>query len=83
MSRTLSPMMVAEYKLQLPDKAVLQKKLQELINMPLIEESILLCWREYNLSTIFIPVKIMEEKMANTVMKSSANATRITGINLP
>lgn len=38
MSRTLSPMMVAEYKLQLPDKSVLQKKLQELINMPLIEE---------------------------------------------
>ena len=38
MSRTLSPMMVAEYKLQLPDKAILQKKLQELINMPLIEE---------------------------------------------
>ena len=34
MSRTLSPMMVAEYKLQLPDKAVLQ----ELINMPLIKE---------------------------------------------
>ena len=27
-----------EYKLQLPDKAVLQKKLQELVNMPLIEE---------------------------------------------
>ena len=38
MSRTLSPMMVAEYKLQLPDKAVLQKKLQELVNIPLIEE---------------------------------------------
>lgn len=38
MSRSLSPMMVAEYKLQLPDKAVLQKKLQELVNMPLIEE---------------------------------------------
>ena len=38
MSRTLSPMMVAEYKLQLPDKAILQKNLQELINMPLIEE---------------------------------------------
>ena len=38
MSRTLSPMMVAEYKLQLPDKAVLQKKLQELINMPLLED---------------------------------------------
>jgi predicted nuclease of restriction endonuclease-like (RecB) superfamily len=38
MSRTLSPMMVAEYQLQLPDKDVLQKKLQELINMPLLEE---------------------------------------------
>ena len=38
MSRTMSPMMVAEYKLQLPDKEVLQKKLQELINIPLIEE---------------------------------------------
>ena len=38
MSRTLSPMMVAEYKLQLPDKAILQRKLQELVNMPLIEE---------------------------------------------
>lgn len=38
MSRTLSPMMVAEYQLQLPDKNVLQNKLQELINMPLLEE---------------------------------------------
>ena len=38
MSRTLSPMMVAEYRLQLPDKTILQKKLQELVNMPLIEE---------------------------------------------
>ena len=38
MSRTMSPMMVVEYKLQLPDKTVLQKKLQELINMPLLEE---------------------------------------------
>ena len=38
MSRTMSPMMVAEYKLQLPDKTVLQKKLQELINMPLLEK---------------------------------------------
>lgn len=38
MSRTMSPMMVAEYKLQLPDKEILQKKLQELINIPLIEE---------------------------------------------
>ena len=38
MSRTLSPMMVAEYQLQLPDKNILQKKLQELINMPLLED---------------------------------------------
>lgn len=38
MSRTLSPMIVAKYKLQLADKAVLEKKLQELVNMPLIEE---------------------------------------------
>ena len=37
MSRTLSPMMVAEYQLQLPDKSVLKKKIQELINIPLIE----------------------------------------------
>ena len=34
MSRTMSPMMVSEYKLQLPEKAVLQRKLQELINSP-------------------------------------------------
>ena len=38
MSRTLSPMMVSEYQLQLPDKAILQQKLQELVNIPLIEE---------------------------------------------
>ena len=31
-------MMVAEYQLQLPDKSILQKKLQELINMPLLED---------------------------------------------
>ena len=37
MSRTLSPMMVAEYELQLPNKDILQRKLQELINMPLLE----------------------------------------------
>lgn len=37
MSRTLSPMMVAEYKLKLPDKDILQKKLQELVSMPCIE----------------------------------------------
>ena len=28
-SRTLSPVMAVEYKLQLPDKALLQKKLRE------------------------------------------------------
>ena len=38
MSRTMSPMLVSEYKLQLPDKNVLQKKLQELVNIPMIEE---------------------------------------------
>ena len=38
MSRTMSPMLVAEYQLQLPDKKVLEKKLQELINLPLIAE---------------------------------------------
>ena len=69
MSRTLSPMMVAEYKLQLPDKAVLQKKLQELINMPLIEEYFSLCCCEFILSTIFMPVKIMAENIANIATK--------------
>ena len=34
LSRTLSPMMVAQYQLQLPDKDVLRKKLQELSNLP-------------------------------------------------
>ncbi len=38
MSRTMSPMLVAEYKLQLPDKHVLQRKLQELIQIPQIKE---------------------------------------------
>ncbi len=33
MSRTLSPMMVAQYQLQLPDKDILRKKLQELTNL--------------------------------------------------
>ena len=39
MSRTLSPMMVAQYQLQLPDKDVLRKKLQELSSLPQIEEN--------------------------------------------
>jgi len=38
MSRTLSPLMVAQYQLQLPDKDVLRRKLQELANLPEIEE---------------------------------------------
>ena len=33
-SRTLSPMMVAEYQLHLPDKDVLRKKLQEFVKLP-------------------------------------------------
>ncbi len=39
MSRTLSPMMVAQYQLQLPDKDVLRKKLQELASLPETLES--------------------------------------------
>ena len=39
MSRTLSPMMVAQYQLQLPDKDILRKKLQELANLPDLEEN--------------------------------------------
>ena len=38
MSRTMSPMMVAQYQLQLPNKEVLRRKLQELANLPMIEE---------------------------------------------
>lgn len=38
MSRTMSPMLVSQYQLQLPDKAVLEKKLQQLVNIPQIEE---------------------------------------------
>ena len=34
MSRTLSPMMVAQYQLQLPDKDILQKKLHEFASLP-------------------------------------------------
>ena len=39
LSRTLSPMMVAQYQLQLPDKDVLRKKLQELSALPGMEET--------------------------------------------
>ncbi len=38
MSRSMSPMLVSEYKLQLPDKKILERKLQELVNVPQIEE---------------------------------------------
>lgn len=37
MSRTLSPMMVAQYQLQLPNKDILRKKLQELSSLPEID----------------------------------------------
>lgn len=39
MSRTLSPMMVSQYQLQLPDKNILRKKLQELSCLPEIKEN--------------------------------------------
>ena len=39
MSRTMSPMMVSQYQLQLPDKEVLRKKLQELANIPMLEDN--------------------------------------------
>lgn len=39
MSRTLSPMMVSQYQLQLPDKNILRKKLQELSSFPELEEN--------------------------------------------
>lgn len=34
MSRSMSPMLVSEYRLKLPDKKVLKRKLQELISIP-------------------------------------------------
>lgn len=38
MSRSMSPMLVAQYQLQIPDKSILQKKLQELVNIPEMQE---------------------------------------------
>lgn len=38
MSRTMSPMLVSQYQLQLPDKTILEKKLQQLVAIPQIEE---------------------------------------------
>lgn len=38
MSRSMSPMLVTQYQLQLPDKSILQKKLQELVNIPEMQE---------------------------------------------
>ena len=38
MSRTMSLMVVSQYQLQLPDKEVRRKKLQELANIPQIED---------------------------------------------
>ena len=40
LSRTLSPLLVSQYQLKLPDKNILQKKLQELIYLPGIGENI-------------------------------------------
>ena len=37
-SRTMSPMLVAEYKLKLPNREILQNKLRELSNIPMIED---------------------------------------------
>ncbi|MCR5694884.1 MAG: PDDEXK nuclease domain-containing protein [Clostridia bacterium] len=37
LSRTLSPMMISQYQLQLPDKDILRKKLQELSELPELE----------------------------------------------
>lgn len=37
MSRSMSPMLVSEYKLQLPDKTILREKLQELVNISKID----------------------------------------------
>lgn len=41
LSRTLSPLMVSQYQLKLPDKNVLQKKLQELVQLPGIGENLI------------------------------------------
>ena len=43
MSRTLSPIMVAQYQLQLPDKNILRKKLQELASLPNLKEEVDSC----------------------------------------
>ena len=40
MSRTLSPLMVSQYQLKLPNKEILQKKLQELVQLPGIGENL-------------------------------------------
>lgn len=40
MSRSMSPLMVSEYQLQLPDKEVLKKKLQELADISGIEDNL-------------------------------------------
>lgn len=38
MSRSISPMLVSQYQLQLPDKTIFEKKLQQLVNIPQIED---------------------------------------------
>lgn len=39
LSRTLSPLMVSEYQLKLPSKDILQKKLQELVQLSTLEKT--------------------------------------------
>ena len=38
MNRTMPPMMALQYQLHLPDKAVFEKKLQQLVNILRIED---------------------------------------------
>lgn len=41
LSRSLSPLMVSQYQLKLPNKDILQKKLQQILRLPGIEENLM------------------------------------------
>lgn len=58
MSRSMSPMLVSEYKLQLPDKRILERKLQELVNIPQIE-------RDRSQGTGLSPLGLRENPICN------------------
>lgn len=58
MSRSMSPMLVSEYKLQLPDKRILERKLQELVNIPQIE-------RDRSQGTGLPPLGLRENPICN------------------